>query len=91
MDKIEILEIRFSKLESELETQKMLTDAALVRTYILETALAHVVKGLPLDLDDIEQLMLQELGENGSRGKRVKTAVAELRARIADPRAVQPD
>jgi len=85
------LVMKLASIENRIEINYDFIDRGLVRSYVAETALAYVIAGKPLDFDKIEEIMLIELGDGNKRAKRVRDAVRDLRARVADPTVAQPD
>jgi hypothetical protein len=85
------LEMRLAGIENRIEINYDFIDRGLVRSYVAETALAYVIAGKPLDFDKIEEIMVTELGDGQKRTQRVRDAVRELKARVADPTVAQPD
>lgn len=84
-----ILQSKLSQLEQSLQILQTFNDIHIVRSYVAETALAFLASEGKLDLDAIERVMLDELGER--QGTRVRAAVSSLRERVAAPRTPQKD
>lgn len=88
---IQALEQRLANLQSQIDVYSMLTDNALIRTYVAEAALAFLIAGQPIDFAQIEQLMSEEFDDGGKRLERAKAAVAGLRLRAENPALPQND
>lgn len=87
---VQKLEGELARLESLINVANSLADAALIRTYVAEGALAHLIANKAIDFDQLETIMAEEF-KGGKREKRAREAVRDLQKRVADPSVPQPD
>lgn len=85
---VQKLEGALARLETMINTANTLTDCALIRTYVAEAALAHLISNKAIDFDELETIMATEF-KGGKRERRARDAVKDLRKRVGDPSVPQ--
>jgi hypothetical protein len=88
---MDALHQKITELQDRVTTEASITDHVLIRALVAETALGFLIGGKAVDFDQVEKVLTEEVGSSPKRASRLQSAIADLRARVANPTTPQTD